>query len=66
MHTSHVCVTLTSPIYFLLTLAQEKTAPGERLTSYKILQGLSAVRTSVSTSELPNFRSIVAYLKIEY
>ena len=29
MHTSHVCVTLTSRIYFLLTLAQgKKTAPG--------------------------------------
>ena len=34
MHTSHVCVTLTSRIYFLLTLAQgKKTAPGERVTS---------------------------------
>ena len=29
MHTSHVCVTLTSRIYFLPTLAQgKKTAPG--------------------------------------
>ena len=31
MHTSHVCVTLTSRIYFLLTLAQgKKAAPGWR------------------------------------
>ena len=34
LYTSHVCVTLTSRIYFLLTLAQgKKTAPGERVTS---------------------------------
>ena len=34
MHTSHVCVTLTSRIYFLLTLAQgKKTAPGWKGTS---------------------------------
>ena len=29
MHTSHVCVTLTSRIYFLLTLAQGKKAAPE-------------------------------------
>ena len=41
MHTSHVCVTLTSHIYFLLTLAQGKKGC-TRVTGYFSV-GLSAV-----------------------
>ena len=45
MHTSHVCVTLTSRIYFLLTLAQGKKAAPEGKVNFSV--GLSAVRTSL-------------------
>ena len=66
MHTSHVCVTLTSRLYFLPTLAQgKKAAPGWKGTSVVtsvlgwVLLGLHLF---VGTLELPNFRMLLLLL----
>ena len=61
MHTSHVCVTLTSRIYFLLILAQgKKAAPewqGTSVVTSVLGWVLLGLHLFVGTLELPKFRS---------